>query len=122
MEKINTQDELFKHCKQIAEQIQLGEYETDDDEPCNAYDYLSDSLDIEYTVSSDGRYLGARILVAFGGPNIWINTRTMAVEGYWWSDKAVADYSEDALGLDEAAEEIWNCRFLYREKLLSFRG
>lgn len=75
----------------------------------SAFDYLQDALDIEYIVNNKGEYLGARVLVAFGGPNIWINTRTGIVEGVWWSERAEASF-KDNLGLDEALEELWNCR------------
>lgn len=75
----------------------------------SAYDYLQDALDIEYIVNGKGEYLGARILVAFGGPNILVNTRTHTVEGAWWSERADASFT-DNLGLDEALEELWNCR------------
>lgn len=75
----------------------------------SAFDYLQDALDIEYIVTSKGEYLGARVLVAFGGPNIWINTRTKTIEGFWWSDNAQASFV-DNLGLDDALEELWNCR------------
>ena len=74
----------------------------------SAFDYLQDALDIEYIVSSKKEYLGARVLVAFGGPNIWINTRTNTIEGYWWGDKASASFS-DNLGLDDALNELFNC-------------
>lgn len=74
-----------------------------------AFDYLQDALDIEYIVNIRGEYLGARVLVAFGGPNIWVNTRTGTVEGGWWGDRAEASF-KDNLGLDEALEELWNCR------------
>lgn len=76
----------------------------------SAYDYLSDVLDIEYVISSDGEYRGARVLVAFGGPNIWINTRTQQVEGYWWSDSCVMSYGHDAMDLDGTLQELWECR------------
>lgn len=75
----------------------------------SAFDYLQDVLDIEYIVNSKGEYLGARVLVAFGGPNIWVNTRTGTVEGAWWGDTATASF-KDNIGLDEALEELWNCR------------
>jgi|TARA_X000000950_G_C13757386_1_gene595333 hypothetical protein len=110
-EKVDTQNELFQQCRHIADQIESGEYESsNEDEPQGAFDYLSDALDIEYTVDSKGEYLGARVLVAFGGPNIWINTRHKTVEGYWWSDRAEANYFEDKLGLDDALEELWSMR------------
>jgi len=75
----------------------------------SAYDYLQDALDIEYVVNSKGDYLGARILVAFGGPDIWVNTRTGMVEGAWWSDSHRVPFN-DNLGLDDACRELWECR------------
>jgi hypothetical protein len=75
----------------------------------SAYDYLQDVLDIEYVVGSDKRYLGARVLVAFGGPNIWINTRTKQVEGFWWGDSAIVSYNRDEMDLDSALEDFYNC-------------
>jgi len=107
---VDTQNELFQQCRHIADQIESGEYESSDEEEKGAFDYLSDALDIEYTVDSKGEYLGARVLVAFGGPNIWINTRYKTVEGYWWSDRAEANYHNDELGLDDALKELWNMR------------
>ena len=75
----------------------------------SAYDYLQDALNIEYVIGSDKRYLGARVLVAFGGPNIWINTRTKQVEGYWWGESAVVSYNTDEMDLDSALEDLYNC-------------
>lgn len=75
----------------------------------SAFDYLEGVLDIEYIVNSKGEYLGARVLVAFGGPNIWVNTRTHMVEGAWWGDSANASFT-DNLGLDDALSELWACR------------
>jgi hypothetical protein len=71
----------------------------------SAFDYLQDVLDIEYIVNGKGEYLGARVLVAFGGPTIWINTRTGTVEGSWWSARAEASF-KDNLGLDDALSEL----------------
>lgn len=73
----------------------------------DGHDYLSDALDIEYIVSGDRTYLGARVCVACGGPNIWINTRTRLVEGYWWGESAQAFFSEDAMGIDDFLAEMW---------------
>ena len=74
----------------------------------SAFDYLQDALDIEYIVNSKREFLGARVLVAFGGPNIWVNTRTNTVEGAWWEDRSSAIFT-DALGLNDALEELYNC-------------
>lgn len=59
-------------------------------EAYDLYSYFDDALDIEYTISGNMDFLGARIAVTLGGPNIYINTRTGYVEGYWGTDKAEA--------------------------------
>lgn len=56
-------------------------------EPCSLYDYFSDVLDIEYTIDSRGEYLGARVYVTLGGPNVWIDTREGYVKGAWGTDR-----------------------------------
>lgn len=104
---------LQRHVNSIAEGLTSGtvldENENEDSERFTAFDYLQDCLDIEYIVSSSGEYRGARVLVAFGGPNIWVDTKRGIVEGAWWGDHATASFT-DNIGLDEALEELWNCR------------
>jgi hypothetical protein len=101
---------LQQHVQQIADTLSTGlEGLNADLEPMSAFDYLADALDIEYIVNSKSEYLGARVLVAFGGPNIWINTRTGVVEGAWWADRADASFT-DNIGLDDALSELWACR------------
>ena len=112
---MTTQEQLERNVRSIARDIQNPEEsdwwqevrEDSDGEEPTAYDYLRDALDIEYTISRSREYLGARVLVAFGGPNIWINTRTNTVEGYWASSKAEASYI-DTLGLDDAIADIYS--------------
>ena len=79
----------------------------DDEESC-AWDYLEGALDIEYIISSTREYLGARVLVAFGGPNIWVNTRTNTVDGAWWLDSHCASFT-DEIGLDDCLRELHAC-------------
>lgn len=103
--------EIKNHVLSIIKNIEAGFPEELglDDQPFSAFDYLQDALEIEYIVNSKKEYLGARVLVAFGGPNIWINTRTRQVEGYWWSDKFIASYDQDAMDLDGALSELFSC-------------
>lgn len=104
------ENQLLDHVKHIANIIETGEYETDNEEGPNGYDYLEDALDIQYIVSSNKEYLGARVLVAFGGPNIWINTQKQMIEGYWWDKSEFAYYQQDNLDLDSILKEIYNCQ------------
>ena len=76
----------------------------------SGFDYLEDILDINYIVNGKGEYLGARVLVAFGGPNIWVDTQRKRIEGYWWQDKFFSHYDNDEMDLDGALEELWACR------------
>jgi hypothetical protein len=105
-----TDTKLSDHVQYIADKLTHGfaDETNDDGEPLSAYDYLQDALDIEYIVSSKKEYLGARVLVAFGGPNIWVNTRTNTIEGHWWGDKATASF-EDGIGLDDALQDLYLC-------------
>lgn len=92
----------------IVQTIEKGEYEpNDEDSGCSGYDYLSDALEFEWILNNDKTLKGARILVSFGGPNIWINTVTEQVEGYWWGDAVILSYHKDALALDETVHELY---------------
>lgn len=75
----------------------------------SGYDYLSDVLDIEYIVSADKTYKAARILIAFGGPNAWINTQTRQLEVAWWSEPVYRDLPREFCeALDESLEELYS--------------
>lgn len=75
------------------------------------YDYLErDVLDIKYLVDSRREYAGIELLVAFGGPNIYVSTISGKVELYWWGDYAswnIPGYVQDAL--NEFGEELFSC-------------
>ena len=100
---------LRDHVQHIVETIETGEYEPNDEDcGCSGFDYLEDVLDIEWILNGDKTLKGARILVAFGGPNIWINTVTEQVEGYWWSDTVILSYHNDELDLADTVDAIYN--------------
>mgnify|MGYP006284150447 CR=1 FL=1 len=104
------QEMLQKHVNSIAKTLSegFGDELNNDDEPMSAFDYLQDALDINWILNNDRTYRGARVLVAFGGPNIWVDTNTGLVEGYWWGDYAKASF-DDNIGLDDALSELFNC-------------
>lgn len=74
----------------------------------SGFDYLSDVLDIEYIVSADKTYKAARILVAFGGPNAWVNTQTRQLEVAWWSEPVYRGLPQEFCeALDDSLEELY---------------
>jgi len=104
-------DLLKQHVESIANSLTYPDDDelNDDDEPYTAMDYVLEALDIEYYIGSDGEHRGARLLVAFGGPNIWVDTKTNRVEGHWWWERYSCTF-DDNMDLDDACRELWECR------------
>lgn len=79
-------------------------------EELSLYDYFSDCLDIEYRCNSRKEYKSVEICVAWGGPNIYIDTSGGYVNLYWGGEKADYPLSTDVVeSIDDWAEEYWNC-------------
>ena len=73
-------------------------------------DYFDDFLDVDYVVGSDKKYKACRVLVAYGGPNIYINTWDEQVQLEWWDKKAVADIPKDlCMIIDDFFKAIYEC-------------
>ena len=79
--------------------------------PIDVVEYLGDGVyDVEYTIGRDKKYRGVRIMVACGGPNIYINTKSGDVELYWWSESARYPMSSDVVDyIDSIYEELFAC-------------
>ena len=87
----NTNTKLFNYCNDIFDELNAiyeGRATNDDGEQASFWDYFSDPLDFEYTISSRGEYMGVRVYVALGGPNIWVDTRRGEIGGAWGCDRA----------------------------------
>ena len=92
--------QLRRNCKSIAMDITNGKED--------ASKWMEGVYDIRYLVGSDKEYLGAMLMVAGGGPTIWVNTWTSEVEGSWAGDRCT-HYFQDNIGLDDYNEEMYNC-------------
>ena len=92
--------QLRRNCKSIAMDITNGKED--------ASKWMEGVYDIRYLVDREKRYLGAMLMVAGGGPTIWVNTWTKEVEGYWAGDKCT-HHIQDNIGLDDYNEEMYNC-------------
>ena len=75
----------------------------------SGFNYIADVLDINWILDSNREFKGARLLVAFGGPNIWIDTDKQTVEGHWWGDSFTASYFRDEMDIEGACSEWFNC-------------
>ena len=73
-------------------------------------DYFSDFYDIDYVIGSDKKYKACRVLVAFGGPNIYIDTWDRQVQLEWWGEHAEAYIPNDLCEqIDEFFEMLYEC-------------
>lgn len=85
-------------------------FDVSDAENVGMWDYFADALDIEYRCDARKEYKSARITVAWGGPNIYIDTYSQKVLLYWWTEQAEYDLTTEATdAVDEWAADCWGC-------------
>ena len=97
--------QLRRMCKDIADDISNDSH---DGGISGASRWLEGVYDFRSIVDSEKKYLGAMLMVAGGGPTIWVNTWTKEVEGYWGGDRVTWAF-RDEIGLDDYNEEMYNC-------------
>lgn len=79
-------------------------------EQVDMIDWLGDALDFDFIIGSDREYKGCRVMVAFGGPTIYVDTIARSVDLYWWTDRASYPLSAYACEeLDRAMEMVYSC-------------
>ena len=94
----------------IAKQLNdLASGNVDEKDECQSlYDYFDDVYDIEYRMDSEGSYRSVSLMVAYGGPNIYVDTNDSYVKLYWGSTYAEAPISYDISDeIDNIFEEIY---------------
>jgi hypothetical protein len=94
-------EQLERMVKNIAEDITEGKEDV--------HEWMEDVYNIEWITHQDHSYKAARLLVAGGGPNIWVNLQTNTVDGYWGADKRSYGFI-DNIGLDEYLAQLHGCK------------
>ena len=89
-------------------------YEQVDEETDEEGDwYFDDIYNTDYIWRLGYGLMGVRIMIACGGPNIWVDTFEKTVHGYWGGDEAIAYLSDDCCAKiedvfgEDAAERIY---------------
>ena len=107
-------EQLVRMCKNIADSITNPVISNDEQEDGSveqhggASEWMEGVYDIRYIVDREKRYLGAELLVAGGGPTVWVDLWDKEVKGYWGGDRVNVPFS-DNLGLDDYCEEMYGC-------------
>ena len=108
------EEQLRRMCKDIADGITNPVTSNDEQEDGSveqhggASEWMEGVYDIRYIVDREKRYMGAELMVAGGGPTVWVNVYTKEVEGFWGFDKVIEPFI-DNLGLDDYCEEMYGC-------------
>ena len=93
------QDNFNKMVRQVADTLEdikgtgFYEFENEDDEE-GTY-YFDDIYNTDFIWRMGYGLMGVRIMVACGGPNIWVDTFEKTVHGYWGGDEAIAYLTND---------------------------
>lgn len=80
-----------------------GFYEFEDDNDEDGRYYFDDIYNLDVIWRMGYGLMGVRVMVACGGPNIWIDTFEKTVHGYWGGDEAVSYLTNDCCGKIEEA-------------------
>ena len=95
------EEQLRRMCKAHAEEIT--------DKKISVEDLMEGVYEIEWITFQDHSYKAARLMVAGGGPFVWINTLNGTVDGYWGNDRVRWGYC-DEIGLDDYLSELHGCK------------
>ena len=86
--KTNTKDSnIADAVEAVCKFIEEFDYEKDFDGFCDS------ALSVK-TIKSNCEVVGHEVLLAYGGPTIWYDSRKGRVFGSWWSDSFDADPEE----------------------------
>lgn len=87
----DTQKMLREHCEEIAAELERRKddmffYSEEEQEELGQENYFDDIFDIKYILDYKKELFAVRICVAYGSSNIYIDTETGFVNGYWGYD------------------------------------
>ena len=102
------EEQLRRMCKNIADSITNPVDNSEHGKDASVASWMDGVYDIEWITNRDHSYKAARLMVAGGGPTIWVNLLGNTVDGYWWGDHCKVSF-EDNIGLDEYLEDLHAC-------------
>ena len=95
-----TKSEIREHILPIYNAVSEGDGPT-------AADFLDQAISVEYIVSGQLNYLGARIFFNYEDAMIFIDTNDKTIEAYWNGEKHLQLYYHDKMNLNDACKEMF---------------
>lgn len=112
--EVMTADEMEEHEDEDGNTLYTcphcgANFEEDEAEQASIYDYFknNDIYNIEYRIDGQNELRSVEIMIACGGPNVYIDTGKNAICLYWWGTSA--EYPIDtaaAAAVEEYAREM----------------
>ena len=104
--ELECQNQVDRIAKQLND---LAAGNVDEKDECqDFYDYFDEVYDIEYRIDGKGEYKSVQLMIAYGGPNIYVDTNDNYVKLYWGSNYAKAPISYTVSDeIDNIFEEIY---------------
>ena len=86
---MNSMNQLKNNCISIAQMIEeLNDFRSF---------FKNKVLQIEYNIDESMNFLGAELLLAYGGPTIILKTNNSSIQGTWALDKFSTSYKNEKL-------------------------
>lgn len=99
---------LAYNCPECGEEFEAF----DEGDPVTIYDYFEENeiFDVKYIIDENLDFCGARVMIAFGGPNIYIDTERGSIMLRWWNESAEYSLpSSTAEAVEDYFREMYNC-------------
>lgn len=94
-------EKIGANCKATLEA--LADYD-------DVIEYFDDALDIEYRCGGDGRYRSAKVLLAWGGPTIYLDTKSSTITLEWYGEPLSIGINNEVMTLiDDYFLELFEC-------------
>ena len=58
-------------------------HEDEDDDNSEEYYYFDENYNLDYIWRDRYGLMGVRVMIAYGGPNIWVDSFNQEIIGYW---------------------------------------
>ena len=107
------EDSAINHdCRQqlVSNVRRVAKFDIDEWEAIFDDDNAEPYIDIKYIRAQDGTLLDVALMLAYGGPTIWLHTMTDEIVGSWSTDTVTA-YMQPGVGdwLTERIDELNGC-------------
>lgn len=73
------------------------------------YEEVFDALDVSVYSNLDKEFLGARVALSLGGPNIYLDTSNGLMEGYWGNEEYTFKADDSlVIQVNDILEQHWD--------------